>query len=579
MLIQCGVAPRRAAGTEGAGDMGRVMALNRELPNLATGEVVDLREYTRVLRRRAPIIVLCVVLVTGLAAAYAFLATPIYRSSATVFIKPTGVNSQDVPDPTKLIDPATEQAIVKSLPVAQIAARSIGGGSNASALLKNVSTGVTSALQTLTVSYSAVQPATAAEGANAFARAYLQFRQSQAESAVSQQVLDIQTKIQEAQKELRTLNAVIAQNPASAAARDARGQRRGLGAQLTVLQSNLISLSLLNTNPGQILNVAQIPRAPSSPNQKLDIALGVLVGLIVGVALAFLRDRMDEHLRRPEDVEGLLDAPLLARVPLEPGRGMATGLLSTRDRRTPTAEVFRALRTTLLASAATSGAKVVLVVSSVPDEGKSVVATNLAIVLAQAEKNVVLVSADLRKPTVHLFLNVHNAVGLTDVLEDDVSVDEVIQDSSIAHLRVLPSGAPTHGPTELLESRAMRKLLAVLRDRYDYVILDGAPLLNVADSLALAQLVDGVLIVADARRTTRSGLTEVRNQLGRVGANLLGAVLNKVPPSERSHRYGYGYGYGAEEARGDGRAAASEAQAVAFAGDKGRRRRRRANAR
>jgi capsular exopolysaccharide synthesis family protein len=511
---------------------------------LANAEAVDLRDYLRVVIKRIPTILLCVALTVGIAAAYVLISTPIYRSTAIVLMKPTGVDLTAVAGNwDKVISPETEKAIVESLDVGTAVAQRFGGRTSALALLRHVDVSVTADTQTMSISYSSPDPHFAANAAQAFAEAYLTTRQEQARKDVSDQADGLNNKIDTLRTRLKELNATIETSTSASEVDAAKLDRNSLLPQLAYLQTQLGTVNVLNTTPGEVIYDAQVPGSPSSPNVKLIIAFGLVAGLVLGVAAAFLRDRMDEHVRTPEEVEALLETPVLARVPEQPGRGPAIGVLSPRDLRAPEAEVFRALRTTLLAGA-NDGDQVIMVSSSVPDEGKSVVATNLAIVLAQADKEVVLVSADLRKPSVHLFLGVHNAVGLADAVEDEVPLDEVLQPTAIANLSVVASGRPSGGPTELLGSREMHRLLSSLRERFDHVIVDSAPLLSVADSLALAQSVDGILLVSDVGRTTRSALVEMRHQLDRIGARVVGIVLNKVDASSARHRYGYGYGYG-----------------------------------
>jgi tyrosine-protein kinase len=518
------------------------------------GDAVDLREYVRVLRKRIWVIVVGTLLCVGLAAAFVLTSTPIYRAHATVLLKPTGVNlSQVSAGWDKLISPDTEAAVVTSLPVAQAAGSTLKPAGDPSALLKNVSVSVSPDSQTLDIFYTSPDPKRAAALANAFAGAYLEYRRSRAEGDIKNQILSIQQDVRAQESKLRAYNEVISNDPTSAAAADARAQRDIVTAQLTVLQSNMLSLGLLNTDPGEIIYSAQAPRTPTSPKPKLDMALGLVVGLFLGIVLAFIRDRMDEHLKRPEDVEAVVGAPVLARIP--PVKESRQASVVGSDGEEPAvSEAFRALRVTLLATTREANDKVILVVSSVEAEGKSTVATNLAVVLAQADKSVVLVSADLRRPADHRLLGASSPVGLTDVLAHEVELDHALQTTSVPGLTVLSGGRTSSRPTEVLESRAMRAALAQLSQRYDFVILDGAPILAVADSLVLAHLADAVLFVVDPTRATRSALTVVRTQLGHVGANIVGTVLNRVRSRDRAHvyyqaQYGNGNGNGSAKAK------------------------------
>jgi capsular exopolysaccharide synthesis family protein len=206
-------------------------------------------------------------------------------------------------------------------------------------------------------------------------------------------------------------------------------------------------------------------------------------------------------------------------------------------------EAYRTLRTSILFTATQRPLKVVMVCSPSAGEGKTTSAANLAVVLADANKRVILVSADLRKPRVHEFFGLKNQVGLSSVLSKQAQAWEVLQDPKIENLRVMASGPVPSGPGELVQSEQMGELLAWLRAVADFVIIDTPPVLLVADALSLAPLVDGILVVADAEATSRGAISHTRDQLEQVDAPVIGAVFNNFDPSKaRAYSY-YGYGY------------------------------------
>ena len=189
--------------------------------------------------------------------------------------------------------------------------------------------------------------------------------------------------------------------------------------------------------------------------------------------------------------------------------------------------------------------KTIMVVSAIAGEGKTTTAANLAVSLADANKRVILVSADLRKPRIHRFFDLENSVGLSNVLAGEVKPWEALQDPRVDNLRVMASGGIPARPSELLQSEQMGELIVELREVADFVILDTAPILLVSDALSLAPLVDGVLYVADSEATTRGAVSHAREQLEQVGAPILGAALNNFDPSKgRSYYYPYYYPYG-----------------------------------
>jgi capsular exopolysaccharide synthesis family protein len=190
------------------------------------------------------------------------------------------------------------------------------------------------------------------------------------------------------------------------------------------------------------------------------------------------------------------------------------------------------------------GVKTLMVVSPMAGEGKTTTAANLAVTLANANKRVILVSADLRKPRVHRFFNLENSVGLSNVLSGEVKPWEALQDPKVENLRVMASGPVPARPAELLQSEQMGELLVELREVADFVIIDTAPILLVADALALGPLVDGVLFVADSEVSTRGSVNHAREQLEQVGAPVLGGIYNNFDPSKGRTYYPYSGYYG-----------------------------------
>lgn len=287
---------------------------------------------------------------------------------------------------------------------------------------------------------------------------------------------------------------------------------------------------------------AEVPSSAASPDLPLALAAGLVAGLCAGVGLGWSREALDTHVRDAEVVAELTDLPVLGNVPGWPadtGRVVVAAAPYSQA-----AESFRQLRTNLAFlrvvgdTARDGGAHVVAVTSSLSGEGKSTVSANLATTLAETGARVLLVDADLRRPTVADVLGIEGAVGLTTVLAGHADVDDVVQEWGGAGLSVLPSGPVPPNPAELLSSPAMRSLLADLRTRYDHVVVDTTPVLPVADASVLSRVVDGVVVVADARRVRRRQLSQGLGDLAQVSAPVLGVVLNRVRRDEESYTYG-----------------------------------------
>ncbi len=303
------------------------------------------------------------------------------------------------------------------------------------------------------------------------------------------------------------------------------------------------------------------PRAPISPRTQLNLVLGALLGLLLGIGIALVRHVMDTSVKSPEELTAATGATLLGTIGYD-SQAKGTPLVAL-DQTAVRAEAFRTIRTNLQYVDVDSPPRAVVVTSAVPSEGKTTSACNLAIAQAQAGLRVLLVEADLRRPRVADYLGIDGSLGVTDVLIGKRKVRDVIVPWHRGLLDVLPSGRIPPNPSELLGSHQMASLLEELVARYDVVLLDAPPLLPVTDAAVLASLADGAILVSRHGSTTREQAALSADALQQVGARLLGVVLNFVPMrASKRAGYGYGYGYG-EEASSRGRLTVEDLEAHA----------------
>ncbi len=291
---------------------------------------------------------------------------------------------------------------------------------------------------------------------------------------------------------------------------------------------------------------ASIPTAPVVPKTLRNLAFGLLLGIVLGVGIALLRDLLDNTVKDRTDLEGITKTGLVGTIPLDKERRQRAAIAFDADN-TSIAEAFRKLRTNLQFLAVDNPPRIIVVTSSMPSEGKSTTAINTALALAEADHNVVLVDGDMRRPTLAKYLDLVGQVGFSTVLSGRAALDEALQRTRFPGLTVLTSGAIPPNPSELLGSQSARKLLAELRARFDYVVVDSTPLLAVTDAAILAAGADGVLIMARHGRTKREQLGQAVGSLEDVGAPLLGAVFTMVP-ARGGGSYSYSYGYYGEDA-------------------------------
>jgi capsular exopolysaccharide synthesis family protein len=242
--------------------------------------------------------------------------------------------------------------------------------------------------------------------------------------------------------------------------------------------------------------------------------------------------------RAVEDVEGALDRAVLASVPTDSSLE-ERGVLDFSVGGSPTAEVYRKLRTNLAFVRVDSPVRRLVVTSASQSEGKTTTAINLAAALAESGNHVVLVDADLRRPAVGSRLGANQSIGFTDYLLGRASIDDLIQESGQQNLAVLTSGPLPPNPAELLGSQRAREAVDLLSERYDYVVIDTAPVLPVTDAVVTARWADGVLLVARSGTTRRRDVSDAMAQLSAARVDVLGAVLNYVPARESAYGYGY----------------------------------------
>jgi capsular exopolysaccharide synthesis family protein len=309
----------------------------------------------------------------------------------------------------------------------------------------------------------------------------------------------------------------------------------------------VVMVSELETPPGGdkpaarvvVEQHASLPTSPVIPKTNRNIALGFALGLLLGIGLALLRDRVDNTVKDRQIIEGITGAGLVAEIPIDKHLKKHPTVPFANDR-SAIAEAFREFRTNLQFLEVDDPPRVLVVTSSLPSEGKSTTAINIALALAETEHNVVLVDGDMRRPRLGEYLDLIGSVGLSTVLAGRASLSEVLQETRFPGLSVLTSGAVPPNPSELLASLAAKKVLSELRGGFDYVIVDSSPLLAVTDAAILAAESDGVLMIARFADTKREQLAHATGNLTRVGARVLGAVFTMTPPRSKAY-YGYKY--------------------------------------
>ena len=512
------------SSTRGAGVGGRTAPT--PIRGESDVEAFGPREFLLTLRRRRRYVVVTALITFATAAFYVVQRTPVYRSTAEVLVAPPAGSEAD-------LNLETEASLATSPEVASKAAERLQRFEPPPDLLAGLAVDVLGQTEILVFVYSDPDPEVASSRAQALAEGYLDFRQ---EAYVDEQIstsTDLQQRIDRLREDLAEITEQL---------EDARSEDADLlNAQAGVLNSQIFFLTerLIDTvgDPyvGRIVQPASA--AQRDDNRLVLLFLALLVGLALGAGVALLVERLDDTLRGREDLEDRVGAPVLAVIPRATDRRRRDRafLATVAAPESPMSEAFRTLRTGILFTATTRPVQTILVTSSRGAEGKTTTVANLAIVLGKAGKRVIAVSADLRRPQLEacfgLAGELHFGRGLTNVLAREIDVDDVlVRIPGNANVRLLPSGPLPGNPAEVLESHAMERVIARLRDQADFILLDSARLLGVSDALVLCRLADGVLFIANAATTRRTIVNQARAQLGHVDAAVVGAVLNDVDP-------------------------------------------------
>jgi len=500
------------------------------------GTEPSFRTYLYTLRRRKWWVASITVLGLAVSLAFSLTAHKQYSATAQLLVQPS-VNTSGlsvVQEPVTQTDVVTELQLVTSAPVQQ----AVRSRLNSTPAVSASEVGQTDVMAITAISGT---PSQAALIANLYATAFVQYQQAVATHSLATAETQLSSQISSIGKQVKSLRG----NTTSPEATALLNQEAVLKEQLAQMQVS----GSVDTGPVALVTPAQAPVSPSSPKPSQDALLGLVAGLALGLAAAFLRDSLDDRLTSKEATEHAGGAPVLAMIPAVPSsRRSAPMVVTVTEPNSPAAESYRSLRTSLQFARQERQLSGLLVTSPGVGEGKTSTLANLGVVFAQAGERVLLVSCDLRRPRIGAFFGLDERVGLTSVLLDEQTLEEAILPMpGIDRLSLLPAGRVPPNPAELLGSPRARDIFTRLGDRYDLVLIDSPPVLPVTDAAILSRYADATVMLAAAGQTRRADLHRAVEKLGQAGTTILGTVLNKTT-RQTGQYYGYGYTYKAYRA-------------------------------
>lgn len=510
---------------------------------------IELKEYFYLLWSWAWLVALAGGLAAGAALIFSLLSTPIYQTSTRLLVSdPPAMRSIDYSAMVSSQSMTSTYAeMLVDLPVLQGVIDELQLATTPQQLKNSVAVEIVRGTQLLVVTVEDPNPAQAADVANTIGRVFAaRIRELQTQrygatqEGLAKQVSDMEAQINE------TTQALAVETNAA--------QKLQLESRLTEyrrLYSNLVTnyeqvrLAEAQTSTNVVVaEPASVPVKPVRPRTLTNSLLAALAGMVLAAGAVLAIDLLDDTLKSPETIRTKFNLPLLATIvnhEMEDERP-----ISLSAPRSPVTEAFRSMRTNITFAGVDKPIRRILVTSATPQDGKTTVSTNLAVVLAQSEKKVILLDADLRRPQVHRKFGLLNRAGLSEMFVCDLeALPGVIQTVEAPGLAVVTSGSLPPNPAELLTSHKLTAILDRLAEDYELILIDTPPVLSVTDAVALAPSMDGVILVAKPGKTRLRDLEQTITQLRAVKARILGVVLNDVETTSRKYGYYYGSYYSA----------------------------------
>lgn len=509
---------------------------------------MDINQIIKILRTRKFIIYQAVIIIFIVAMVASYFQKPVYEATATIMLKEKDMGTsmlfgdilnQFGSQPERSLQ--TQIKLITLRPVLQSVIDKLKLNIEPGDLHKKIDIESEGNANLLTVSVKDGSPYRAAKIANTTVEEYLNSSRHITTTELSRARQEVSKKLKDTEEEIIVLAKETAKKKNSVPddLKAKMDMATGIYVMLAEKHEQLKISEELRTSEALLVAPAVVPEKPVFPKPMQTAVISLIGGLMVGIAFAFGIDQLDNTIRTTEDAEAIYKLPVIGQIPYQ------DTLMKLDDKtlvklhpKSTGAEAYRTIRTNIEYFNAEKSIRTIMIASANPQEGKSVAGINIAIAFAQTGKKVILVSCDLRKPSIHNYTHTSNTKGLSNYLAGYTDiVEDVMQDSDIENLKIITSGPLPPNPSELLGSKRMEQLINELREKMDYIIFDTPPILAVTDSTVLAKFSDGAIIISDYKRTSKDDGKKIISALEKTGVRQLGVVINNIP---KSVAYPYG---------------------------------------
>ena len=516
-------------------------------------DIMELRQYWELLRKWLWLIILTTVVAGAASYIFSIRQTPIYQASTRLLVSQSVSNSASLQYADILAAERLSSTYAQMLTARPVIESALEKAGYASLDPRRISISVQPVRDTQLIDLKVEHPnpQVAANIANALPVVFIEFNSAQQTARYQESKLSLQQQLEQLNKDVRNTEKSIEEVTGEGA--DLEGRRTLLEDRLAQYRSSfgnvlaqLESIRLAEANATDtivIVEPAVPPQFPIRPRVLMNTLLAAIVGGMIGLGAAFLVEYLDDTIKNPDDVGRVTGLSTLGVIARQKNEG-EQGLVAVENPRSPVAEAYRTIRTSIQFSSIDKPIRSLVVTSAGPSEGKSTTAANLAVVMAQTGKKTVLIDADLRKPTQHKRFGLPNTVGLTGalLLEDEFEgIEYLLTPSGIDNLWAITSGQLPHNPSELLGSQKLHQFAERLLQDHDFLIFDSPPALAVTDPAVLGQAMDGVLLVVDSGNTREPALTQTMREMEKVNAHVIGIALNRFKARGDAGYYYYYY--------------------------------------